>query len=320
MGAVKEAVSGVKIQCDAEIPTWFGIGGRADRLAHPANVDELKACLREEPNLRILGDGANLLVDDEGVAELVVSLNTPAFTGWTFDDKSSRVQVMAGANLPKLITEAVRRGRAGLEGLAGIPATIGGALVMNAGGAFGQIADSVVRVHALTRQGAERTLERDEIDFSYRHSGLEDLIITSAVLDLPEEDPAALRTRLKEVMEYKKRSQPMADRSAGCVFKNPLLPHDLREIGQRGERVSAGMLIDRAGCKGMRCASGGDNAPGATVSERHANFMVTCPPENGRPGTAARDVIELMETVRGRVRAVFGVTLEPEVVVWHRTK
>jgi UDP-N-acetylmuramate dehydrogenase len=213
----------------------------------------------------------------------------------------------AGASLPKLITETVRQGLAGLEGLGGIPATIGGAAVMNAGGAFGQIADAVAAVHALDHNGRDIVLERDQIDFRYRHSGLNHLIITSVEFDLREEDPAALRARLKEVMEYKKNSQPMADRSAGCVWKNPTLPRDLADIGPKGDRVSAGMLIDRAGCKGTRVG-------GASVSPRHANFVVT------DAGATAGNVIELMEQTRRRVMDRFGVELEPEVVIWKRSR
>lgn len=311
MPAVTEPPSAPTIEHNAPIPTWFGIGGRAARLARPRSVQELGVLLRDNPTARILGDGANLLVDDDGVDDLVIRLDAPAFTSWTFEPGNGPVRAGAGAILPKLILEAVRQGRAGLEGLGGIPATLGGAVIMNAGGAFGQIADAVARVRALKRDKptSEIVIERDEIDFSYRHSGLSDLIITSVELDLPEEDAAALRKRLKEVMEYKKRSQPMADRSAGCVFKNPTLPRDIESIGHSGgagERASAGMLIDRAGCKGLAVR-------GASVSDRHANFIVT------DPKTAkARDVIDLMAEVQKRVMDAFGVQLEPEVVIWKK--
>lgn len=291
------------VEHNAEIPTWFGIGGRADRLARPESVGELRECLRLDPNLRVLGDGANLLVDDAGVGELVVCLSGRAFTGWRTDSASGRVIAGAGANLPKLILDTVRQGLAGLEGLGGIPASIGGAAIMNAGGAFGQIGDSIACVRGLDRTGREVTMQRDEIDFCYRRSGLNDLIITEVEFDLREEDPAALRARLKEVMEYKKGSQPMADRSAGCVWKNPTLPADLKDIGPKGERVSAGMLIDRAGCKGLTVG-------GASISHRHANFVVT------DLGAKAGDVISLMDQTRQRVQERFGVRLEAEVVVW----
>ncbi|MEX2218692.1 MAG: UDP-N-acetylmuramate dehydrogenase [Phycisphaerales bacterium] len=316
------ASSKVNFERDAEIPTWFGVGGRADCLARPRSVEEVRRCLEMDPGARVLGDGANLLVDDGGVGELVIVLTDPAMASadWGERGDAGRVVAMAGANLPKLITEAVRRGLGGLEGLAGIPATVGGAVWMNAGGAFGQTADVVTRVHGLTRGGREVYLDRAQIDFGYRHSGLEGVIITSVEMRLRPGDPALLRDRLKEVMEYKKRTQPMAERSAGCCFKNPVVPRErakaegwLGAETQHGNgkapatvRVSAGMLIDRAGCKGM-------SVGGAEVSPWHANFFVV------KPGAKARDVIALMGLVTGRVAEKFGIEIEPEVVVWRRT-
>lgn len=295
----------VVFEKNAELPTWFGIGGRADRLARPSTIEQLRQCLQLDPHARVLGDGANLLVDDAGVRELVIVLSDPFFSRVSRDPASGLTCAMGGVNLPRLITDSVRQGLGGIESLGGIPASMGGAVVMNAGGAFGQIADSVARVHAMDRAGNELVIDRDEIDFGYRHSGLSALVITKVELDLREEDPAALRDRLKEVMEYKKRSQPMADRSAGCVFKNPTLASDIAGLGGRGERVSAGMVIDRAGLKGL-------SAGGASVSDRHANFIITDPKT-----TKARDVIALMTTIQNRVQERFGVGLEPEVVVWN---
>jgi UDP-N-acetylmuramate dehydrogenase len=297
----------------APLPTWFGIGGGADRFCRPESPDELRRCVELDPNLRVLGDGANLLVDDDGVAELVVSLKSPAFTSVAIEPGSPRVSAGAGADLPRLILDTARAGLEGLEGLGGIPATVGGAAIMNAGGMFGQIADRITHVHAVNREGREVTLPRDEIAYSYRHSGLNDLIITRVDLELTPADPNAVRARLKEVMAYKKGSQPMAENSAGCAFKNPLVGRHFtatRENGTRveiaaGKRVPAGMLIDLARCKGM-------TAGGAGVSERHANFIVTT------PDATARDVITLIEQVTRRVHDAFGVTLEPEVVIWSR--
>src|SRR5262249_35310938 len=117
----------MRIEKDAPIPTWFGIGGRAERLARPASVDEVRRCVEAGPRLRVLGDGANLLVDDDGVGELVVALTHKAMQAVTWRDDGT-VVAMAGANLPKLITEAVRRGLGGIEGLGGIPASVGGAI------------------------------------------------------------------------------------------------------------------------------------------------------------------------------------------------
>lgn len=292
------------LEHNAPIPTWYGIGGRADRFCKPESIEDLKACLELDPNLKVLGDGANLLVDDDGVSNLVVSLTAPAFT--SVRREGSTTIAGAGANLPKLITSAVRDGLAGIEGLGGIPASVGGAAIMNAGGTFGQFADAVARIHALDRRGQEVTLERNQINFSYRHSGLENLIITSVELNLTPADPIALRDHLKEVMAYKKSTQPMAAKSAGCVFKNPTLTHDLKDIAGKGSRVSAGMLIDRAGCKGTRIG-------GAEVSHNHANFITT--DEHAK----ASDVIALLNEVTRRVHDAFGITLTPEIAIWKRT-
>lgn len=281
------------------IPTWFGVGGGAERYCEPTSVDELRACLEIDPNLLILGEGANLLVADEGVRSLVVSLKRLAWTNWT----ARGVEVGAGHDLAKLINESVRRGLGGIEVLGGIPASVGGAIMMNAGGKFGSIADVVTRVRVLNRAGREETLDREQIAFGYRASGLKGRIVTSVELALSPADPGKLRSRLKDVMAYKKESQPLKDSSAGCCFKNPTLARDVDGVGLKGQRVSAGMVIDRAGLKGLRIRS-------ASVSDVHGNFLTA------DPGGRAGDVIELIETVRSRVRDRFGVELENEVVVW----
>ncbi len=293
------------IEEHAPVPTWFHIGGRADRLARPQTNEDLLRCIEMDPDLLVLGEGANLLVDDAGIDRLVVSLQSPAFQGVEFDP-SGLVRAGAGVSLPRLITQCVKRGLAGIETLAGIPATVGGATVMNAGGAFGEWASSVRTVFAIDRAGREHAFRRELIDFGYRQSHLNHLIVTGVELALRQADPEDCRAELNRCMEYKTRSQPLKEKSAGCVFKNPVLHEDLCDIGAEGQRISAGMLIDRAGCKGMRVG-------GATVSEVHANFFTV------HPDARARDVIDLMARVRQRVIDVFGVALEREVVIWERT-
>jgi len=299
-GGVRAAM-GVETVRDAPIPTWFGVGGRADHFAEPASMDELRALIdRFEGCVRVLGDGANLLVDDAGVGGVVVSLaKMTGVTGPIEPVEGEGVVVLrvgAGASLPRLIIETVRAGLGGLEGLGGIPATLGGAVRMNAGGAFGEIASVVRAVRGVTLVGEPFERRRGEIPFGYRRSGLAQVVITEVDLALTPADPARLRDRLKEVMAAKKASQPLAERSAGCVFKNPTVS---------GERVSAGRLIDAAGCKGLRIGS-------ASVSAVHANFITA------DRGGSARDVLALIERVGERVAEVHGVTLERELVVWGR--
>ena len=298
------------IEANAPIPTWFRVGGKADLLARPRSVEELRDLLRMFAGERVsvLGDGANLLVDDEGVDGLVLSLehlNRVEYLGFdggaALPDRATTIFVRAeaGARLPKLITQTNRDGLEGLEHLGGIPASIGGAVFMNAGGAFGDIAQSIESVTALTRLGDELTIPHDEINFDYRHSGLSWLIITSVEFHLesiPEAKRAAARQRLKDVMTYKKSSQPLREDSAGCVFKNPVLS---------GTRVSAGKMIDQSGCKRLRVG-------GAEVSDIHANFIVT------HPGCMARDILNLLEEVRERVERSHSIRLEPEIAIWQR--
>ena len=287
------------------ITTWFKIGGGADLYCRPRDAAHMSRLLQQHPDVRVLGDGANLLIDDDGAPGLVVELAEPEWTRVEIDAKTGLVRVGAGAKLPQLIHAACRAGLGGLEVLGGIPATVGGALVMNAGGAFGQIADVVARVRGLTREGTPVELTRDQIAFGYRTSGLESLVLTGADLALTPSDPSALRKRLLEIMDYKKNSQPMSANSAGCCFKNPTLTATLEGVGEAGKRVSAGMLIDRAGLKGL-CVGR------AHVSQVHANFLVT------DPGATAANVISLIGEVVRRVRDRFGVTLTREVVVWSK--
>ena len=292
------------IETDAPLPTWFGVGGRADHLARPRSVEEVAELRRAFPELRVLGDGANLLVDDGGVDGLVITLNLLDDVEWPdAPEPGQRALVIAGAgcNLPRLLLECGRRGLAGLEGLGGIPASVGGAAIMNAGGAFGAFADAVAWIEGVDPAGERRRIPRADIAYDYRASGLDDLVITEVALALdvvPATGRMALRERLKEVMAYKKSTQPLAAHSAGCVFRNPVID---------GARISAGLLIDQAGCKGL-------TRGGARVSDHHANFIVT------QPGCRAADIIALIDLVRAAVARHHAVDLQREVVVWSRSR
>lgn len=295
-----------EIERDAPIPTYFNVGGGADRMVRPASVDELRACLLAEPDLRILGDGANLLVDDDGVSELVVRLDHPAFRGVEINEATGIVTVGGGADLAKLIHATVRAGLTGLEGLIGVPASLGGAAFMNAGGTYGQMSDIVRSVTALNPFGELVRIPRERIAYAYRTSGLFDLIITEVELHLTPGDPEAARARLKDIMEQKARTQPLAARTCGCVFRNPVLRHDIEGLGEAHQRISAGLLIDRAGGKGMAAGP-------CAVSQRHANFIETA------PGASASDILRLIDKIKALVSDHYDVTLETEVVIWRRS-
>jgi len=295
-----------QIQRNAPIPTWFGVGGCADRLARPASIEELCACVAAEPELRILGDGANLLVDDAGVGELVVKLDHPSFRYIEINESTGLVRAGGGADFSKLIHACIRAGLTGVEGLIGVPATLGGAAFMNAGGAYGQMADVVHAIHAVNASGEPIVISRENISYAYRTSGLFDLVITEVQLQLTPGDPEAARNRLKEVMAKKKETQPLAAKTCGCVFRNPILRADIDDVGSAHERVSAGLLIDLAGGKGLAAGP-------CAVSTTHANFIETA--ETAK----ASDILRLIENIQKLVHDRFEVELETEVVVWRRS-
>ncbi|MFI4882958.1 MAG: UDP-N-acetylmuramate dehydrogenase [Phycisphaerales bacterium JB064] len=286
----------------AALPTWFGVGGTADRLVRPACVEELQRCVRIDKDFKVLGEGANLLVADRGVRELVVSLKE--MDAVSIDAQTGLVRAQAGADLMRLVQDTARAGLEGLHKLAGVPASIGGAVAMNAGGKYGSTFDHLIELTTMDRDGVVRTEPAYEFQAGYRDGGLGGRIVVEALFQLTKADPSAVREQVKAIMHEKKHSQPLAADSAGCVFKNPVLSYHVRGVGEAGERVSAGRLIDMAGCKGH-------TQGGASVSERHANFMVV-----DKSRARARDVIGLIDSVRQAVRGHFGIELETEVVIW----
>ena len=286
--------------------TSFRLGGLARWLASPADVNQvsilLDRCCQEAIPFYPLGRGANLLVGDDGVDGLVLHLNTPSFqqVDWadTSDggkyakDRQVVISVRGGVDMHQLVLNSVRRGLAGLEVLAGIPGTLGGCIRMNAGGRWGAIADVVCDVTVVNRNGGIVTLTADQVGFAYRTSGLADAVVCEARLKLTPADPVRLRQRMMDIWQAKKATQPLGERSAGCVFKNP--------IG-----ASAGALVDQAGLKGM-------SVGGARVSELHGNFIVA------REGATAQDVFTLIDQVQTEVVRQSGVELELEIEVWGR--
>jgi len=295
----------VRVETDAPLAahTWFGIGGRADVLVHPHDDASLatlvRRCHQSGIPLRVLGSGANLLVCDEGVDGVVVKLDEPAFRELKANAEGvlGTLRVGAGFDLAKLVQECARRGLEGLSAMAGIPASVGGAIRMNAGGKYGAIGDAVHAVCLLHPDGSKAVYGKEQIRFGYREATVPTGVILWAAFALFEDDPVRVRERVKEIFNYKKSTQPLADHSAGCMFRNP--------IDAQGHRVSAGMLIDRAGLKG-------EHIGGAAVSDRHGNFIKVS------PGTRTADVEALIRLIRGRVRDSAGIDLDTEVVFWRR--
>ncbi|MSR17815.1 MAG: UDP-N-acetylmuramate dehydrogenase [Phycisphaerales bacterium] len=302
--------AGLDLEVEQDAPlgarTWFGVGGRVEWLIKPrsemALSQLLRRCTEDGVAVRVLGEGANLLVDDEGIDGVVVQLTHAAFRATRFDGSSGDVSLEAGSgcSVSLLTTECGRRGLAGIEQLIGIPASLGGAIKMNAGGKYGDIASAIRSVRLMNTSGSTEEVSTSEAKFSYRGSSLPEGIIVSACLQLGEADAQLLRSRMKEISAYKANSQPLKDNSAGCMFRNPVDP-------QTNQRVSAGMLIDRAGLKGTVLGS-------AEVSDCHGNFITVV--KEGH----ARDVRALAELVQHRVKAHCGISLEREVVFWTKPR
>lgn len=273
--------------------TWFKIGGPAQYLVRPRNDQELQTALARcrDSNLpwRVLGHGANLLVDDAGICGAVIQLDPTHFGHMDFDDATAALG--GAATLAKFVLESVRRGLGGTEVLAGIPGSLGGAVKMNAGGRYGDIATLVSRVKVIDESGHAFWRERPELIFDYRWTNIHHQIVTAVELNLVPDDPTRILNKMREVWIIKKASQPLSSRSAGCVFKNPS-PHQ-----------PAGALIDKAGLKGTRIGN-------TFVSDQHANFIIA------EPGATYADVISLINRIKQTVADSFGIQLQPEVEIW----
>lgn len=305
---------GIRHETDVPIGekmTWYGVGGRARVLAYPAGVAQLSAlaarCHEQGVPVYVLGGGANLLIRDDGVSGMVIRLDDPSFA--QIKVEGTKLTAGPGVDLFKLVLECAKQGLAGLAHVAGIPASVGGAVCMNAGGAFGDIGSTVHKVHVMAENGQAYCRDRDDLVFGYRTTNIVAPYILDVEFDMDEADPQDIARRVKEIFLYKKSTQPMAENSAGCAFKNPSVPvpgpqgHDEDGPPPPTQRVSAGKLIDEAGLKGYRIG-------GAEVSHRHANFIFT------HTGCTAADVLALMDHVQQTVLDHSGTGLQREVVVW----
>jgi UDP-N-acetylmuramate dehydrogenase len=237
-----------------------------------------------------LGGGSNLLVCDEGLPDVLLQLARG--DGLTFE--GNRAEVPAAANLGTTVMECAKRNLGGMEGLIGVPGTVGGALWMNAG-AYGTEIGDVVRALRVYRGSTGRIemVKTENVRFEYRHTSFApDDILLAVSLELPERPYAEILERVKQCNQKRRASQPINEKSAGCIFKNP-------------PGLSAGKMIDELGLKGMRVG-------GAVISERHANFIVN------RYQAKAADILKLMALIREEVLKAYGVPLEEEVIVWRR--
>ncbi len=273
--------------------TWFQVGGPAEVLFRPADIEDLAAFLAGKPDdvpVTVIGVASNLLVRDGGVPGVVIRLGR-GFVDMT--PEGDRLHVGAGALDTNVAIAARNAGIAGLEFLSGVPGTIGGALRMNAGAYGSEMKDIVVSAMALNREGVRHRFTAPALGFTYRHCALtEDWIFVGAELRGRVGDPAVIQKRIDDIAARREASQPVRTRTGGSTFANPANPE--------GRGHKAWELIDKAGCRGLRFG-------GAMVSEKHANFLI-----NTGKATAA-DIEALGEDVRRRVFDAFGVVLEWEI-------
>jgi UDP-N-acetylmuramate dehydrogenase len=274
--------------------TSLRVGGAVDWVLSPDSEEQAAALVSELEKRTVawrpLGSGSNVLADDGEHHYVILSLKglkaDPVFDG-------DRVSVSAGYSLPRLCVDAARRGLSGIEGLNGIPGTVGGALWMNAG-AYGQEIGTVVETVRVARAGRVVEIPGGEISWNYRHTSFEEgELLLGATLVLRKGDPEEIAARMEAAKSQRLATQPHGARSAGCFFKNaPASP------------IGTGKMIDDLGMKGTRRG-------GAIVSPKHANFIVT----EGDDAKAA-DALALAEEIRERVKHEHGIDLEYEVELW----
>ena len=274
--------------------TSFRIGGGAEVMAFPKTAQELSEILKTSALLdcktAILGAGTNVLAPDEGMDGLVICLKD-CLEGMEQLDEN-RIRVMAGVTMSRAAVFAANLGLAGLEFAHGIPGTVGGGVYMNAGAYGGEIKGVCESVEVMDRQGNLRRLSNAEMDFSYRHSVLEDSgeIVVSADFVLTKDMPEAIKGRMKELIGKRSASQPLDLPSAGSAFKRPVGGY-------------AAALIDQAGMKGYQVG-------GAAISTKHAGFAVNL------GGATAEDVKTLLQKVSDKVYQNSGIRIEPEIRIW----
>ena len=274
--------------------TSFRIGGNAEVMAFPKSVEELSELLKKSALLdwkfAILGAGTNVLAPDEGIRGLVICLKD-SLDGMEQID-STHIRIMAGVTMSRAANFASNLGLSGLEFAHGIPGTVGGGVFMNAGAYGGEIADVCESVEVMDYSGRVQSLSRDQMDFSYRHSRLEEekAVVVSATFRLAPQNPDAIRVKMKEYQQRRLAAQPLDLPSAGSAFKRPTGGY-------------AAALIDEAGLKGYRVG-------GAGISEKHAGFAVNL------GGATAADVKALLHQVSETVYAATGIRLEPEIRIW----
>jgi len=283
----------------------YRVGGPADVLVFPEDEAELALIQRLAKDasipLNIVGEGTNLLVVDEGIRGIVVSLKQSFKQIVEVPNLMSRsshhtwVQCGGGVLKPDLLKWAIARGLKGLEFSAGVPGTIGGGIFMNAGTKYGCYGDILKTLRIYHFDSGPENLSRDQINFGYRsHQAVRDSIVVHATFELTPGDSEAMQKEVDRIILERESKQPLHLPSCGSTFKNPM--------GENPTGLSAGRLIEKANLKGTRIG-------GAEISQKHANFILN------HGSATATDIIKLIQLVQKEVKRLFGVELEREVII-----
>lgn len=293
---IRELLPDIELRFDEPMAkhTSFKIGGPAEVMSFPKDTEELSAILKASTLLdripAILGAGTNILAPDAGIKGMVICLRD--CLGGMERISDTRIRVAAGVSMARAAVFAANLGLGGLEFAHGIPGSVGGGVYMNAGAYGGEIAGVCESVDVMDYCGNIRTLSAAEMNFSYRHSCLEEqpAIVVSAIFALTSKPVEEIKAQMADLMQRRRASQPLDYPSAGSAFKRPVGGY-------------AAALIDQAGLKGFRVG-------GAAVSEKHAGFVINL------GGATANDVKELLHRVAQIVCDQTGIQLEPEVRIW----
>lgn len=270
--------------------TTFRVGGPARFFVVPETSQQLRqvvrCCQEEEVAYYIIGNGSNLLVSDQGYEGVVIQIFREMNR---IEVQGDKIKAQAGALLSAVAARALEAGLAGFEFAAGIPGTLGGACVMNAGAYGGEMKDVLKEVQVLTRQGEIITLQKEQLEMGYRTSRIarEQYIVLEAALELKRGKASVIREKMEDLKERRVTKQPLEYPSAGSTFKRP-------------EGYFAGKLIQDAGLRGFRIG-------GAQVSEKHCGFVIN------RDQATATEISQLIREIQMRVKENSGVELEPEV-------
>lgn len=272
--------------------TWFQTGGMAEFFALPetqAQAAELVAAASEQNvPIRLLGEGSNVLIRNDGVSGLVISLDSPAFQNIVIEGNC--VKAGSAAKLGRVVTASVYAGLSGLEDMIGVPGTVGGALHVHATANMTKVSRCLKSTVEMDLQGNTVSKTTEELAAAYQDKSLNSLIILETIFELTPDDPKELAQQMQKRWILKKSQQPMSFQCCGRIFKNP-------------SGFSAGELIDRAGLKGARIG-------GAVISERHANYIIA------EPECSSEDITRLIELVRDQVHKRTDVLLDLDLEIW----